>query len=62
MTVDDEAVMPKVDGIGPKVTAFYTPKPHCFKKPTNGYRAGSDLKGAKGGKTWTFHIGDTYSR
>ena len=63
MLVDDEAVMPKVDGIGPKVTVFYTPESALVQEADHTVVVQArDAKGAAGEKRWTFHIGDTYSR
>ena len=63
MTIDDEVVMPTVEGTGPKVMTSYTPKTALLEDADHTVTvSASDLKGAKGGKTWTFHLGDTYSR
>ena len=63
MLIDDEAVMPKVDGIGPKVTVFYTPESALVQEADHTVVVQArDAKGASGEKRWTFHIGDTYSR
>jgi hypothetical protein len=63
MLVDDEAVVPKVDGIGPKVTVFYTPEAALVQEADHTVVVQArDAKGASGEKRWTFHIGDTYSR
>jgi hypothetical protein len=63
MTIDDEPVMPTAEGTGPKVTVVYTPTTALVEDADHTVTvAASDLKGAKGRKTWTFHLGDTYSR
>ena len=63
MTVDDEAVMAKTEGRGPKVTVAYTPQTALVEEEDHTVVVTArDAKGTAGEKTWTFHVGDTYSR
>ena len=63
MLVDDEAVMPKIDGTGPKVTVVYTPESALVQEADHTVVVQArDARGTSGEKRWTFHIGDTYSR
>ena len=63
MRVDDEAVMAKADGTGPKVTVSYTPASGLVEEEDHTVVVKArDVKGTAGEKTWTFHVGDTYSR
>lgn len=63
MRVDDEAVMAKADGTGPKVTVSYTPASGLVEEEDHTVVVNArDVKGTAGEKTWTFHVGDTYSR
>ena len=63
MTVNGEAVAPKTEGTGPKVTVVYVPAAALVEEEdhTIVVRA-RDAKGTAGEKTWTFHVADTYSR
>ena len=63
MTVDDEAVVPKTDGAGPRLTVVYVPESALVEDAdhTVTLRA-RDAKGTAVEKVWTFHLGDTYSR
>jgi hypothetical protein len=63
MTIDDETVMPKVDGSGSKVTVSYTPESALEQEADHTVVVQArDAAGTPGEKRWTFHIGDTYSR
>ena len=63
MTVDDEAVMPKAEGTGATVTVVYTPPMALVEEEDHTVVVKArDVKGTVGEKTWTFHVGDTYSR
>jgi hypothetical protein len=63
MTVDDEAVMAKAEGAGPKITVSYTPESALVEEEDHTVVVRvRDVKGTAGEKTWTFHVGDTYSR
>lgn len=63
MTVDDEAVAAKADGNGARLTVVYVPESALVEDAdhTVTLRA-RDAKGTAVEKTWTFHLGDTYSR
>ena len=63
MTVDDEKVMPKLDGAGPKATVTYVPRAALVEEEDHiVVVTARDVKGTTGEKSWTFHVGDTYSR
>jgi hypothetical protein len=63
MKVDDEVVMPMVEGAGPKVTVVYTPESALVQEADHTVVVQArDARGTSGEKSWTFHIGDTYSR
>jgi hypothetical protein len=63
MTIDGEAVMPKTEGTGPRVTVIYTPASALLEEADHTVVVKArDAKGTSGEKSWTFHIGDTYSR
>src|SRR5687767_12091465 len=63
MAINDEPVKPKVDGNGATLTVTYVPESALVEEAdhTVALRA-RDVKGATVEKTWTFHLGDTYSR
>ena len=63
MTIDDEAVTPKTDGAGARVVVTYTPPEALVQEADHTVTVRArDGKGTKGEKSWTFHLGDTYSR
>ena len=63
MTIDDEAVMATPEGTGPKVTVVYTPATALVEEEDHTVVVKArDVKGTAGEQTWTFHVGDTYSR
>ena len=63
MTIDDEAVMANAEGTGPKVTVVHTPESALVEEEDHTVVVKArDAKGTAGEHTWTFHIGDTYSR
>jgi hypothetical protein len=63
MTVDEEDVMAAAEGTGPKVAVVYTPASALVEEEDHTVVVKiRDVKGTAGEKTWTFHIGDTYSR
>jgi hypothetical protein len=63
MTIDDEAVMAKPEGAGPKVTVVFTPEEALLEEEDHTVVVTArDEKGTTGEHMWTFHIGDTYSR
>ena len=63
MTVDDEAVTATTEGTGPKITVVYTPATALVEEEDHTVVVKArDVKGTAGEQTWTFHVGDTYSR
>lgn len=63
MTVDDEAVTPKVDGTGARVTVIYVPESGLVEEEDHTIVVqASDARGTTGEKSWTFRVADTYSR
>jgi hypothetical protein len=63
MTVDDETVMPKTEATGNKVVVSYTPMSALQEEADHTVVIqAKDSKGAVVEKSWTFHLGDTYSR
>ena len=63
MMVDDEAVMPKLEGAGPKAMVTYVPQAALAEEEDHTVVVKArDVKGTAGEKSWTFHVGNTYSR
>ena len=61
MTVDDQAVMPRVEGTGPKVMVFYVPESALVEEEDHTVVVQArDVKGTAGEKSWTFYIAETY--
>jgi hypothetical protein len=62
-TIDDQAVMAKTEGAGSKLTVIYTPDAALVEEEDHTVVVKArDVKGTAGEKTWTFRVGDTYSR
>jgi hypothetical protein len=63
MTVDEEDVTAIAEGTGSKVVVVYTPASALVEEEDHTIVVKArDVKGTAGEKSWTFHVGDTYSR